>query len=156
MQIDTQGTRCRDLGFDRCRRVDSSRVLIVDADCSECDEVAGFVQQLGGFATQCAYSADVALRIATELLPGFVLMNTDRRALDCYRLASMLHQRAGLHETRIIGLTGEIATVDRQVALAAGFEQFLTLPLRQAALEKILTCRSHRGLERHRTSLQPV
>jgi hypothetical protein len=32
----------------------------------------------------------------------------------------------------------------------------LTLPLRQAALEKILTCRSHRGLERHRTSLQPV
>jgi PleD family two-component response regulator len=147
-------TPCRDAGFDRRRGVDSSRVLIVGADHSVCDEVAESVQTLG-LETQCAYSADVAVRVATEFLPGFILLDSDSLDIDCYRLASALHQHAGLHEARIIGLTREIATVDRQAAFSAGFEQVLTLPLRRAALEAILTGKSHRGLERHRTSLQP-
>ncbi len=148
-------TPCRDPGFDRRRGVDSTRVLIVGADRAVCDEVAGSVRTLGGLEIQCAYSADVAVTVASEFLPGFVLLDSDGLDLDCYRLASELHQRAGLYEARIIGLTREIATVDRQAALAAGFEQFLTLPLRQAALVAVLTCRSHRGLQRQPTWLQP-
>jgi PleD family two-component response regulator len=148
-------TPCRDPEFDRRRGVDSSRVLIVGADHSVCDDIAGFIRTLGGIETQCAYSADVAVRVATELLPGFVFLDSDSLAIDCYRLASVLHQHAGLHEARIIGLTREIATVDRQAALSAGFEQFLTLPLRRAPLEAVLTCKTHRGLERHRPRLQP-
>jgi len=148
-------THCRDLAFDRRRGVDSSRVLIVGADHSVCDEVAGTIQTLDGLEIQCAYCADVALRVATEFLPGFVFLDSDGVDLDCYRLASVLHQRAGLYEARIIGLTKEIATMDRQAALSAGFEQFLTLPLQQAALDAVLTRKSHRGLERHRTYIQP-
>jgi CheY-like chemotaxis protein len=147
-------TPCRDPEFDRRRGVDSSRVLIVGADHSVCDEVAGSVRTLGGLEVQCAYSADVAVRVATEFLPGFILLDSDSLDIDCYRLASALHQHPGLHEARIIGLTREIATVDRQAAFSAGFEQVLTLPLRRAALEAILTGKSYRGLERHRTSLQ--
>jgi PleD family two-component response regulator len=146
---------CRDPGFDRRRGVDSSRVLIIGADRSVCDEVAGSIRTLGGFEIQCAYCADAALRVAAEFLPGFVLLDSDGLDIDCYRLASVLHQHAGLYEARIIGLTREIATVDRQAALSAGFEQFLTLPLRRAALEAVLTIKSHRGLERHRMCLQP-
>jgi PleD family two-component response regulator len=130
-------------------------VLIVGADQSECDEIVTSVRTFGGFEIQCACSADVALRVATEFLPGFVLLDSDGLDIDCYRLASVLHQHAGLHEARIIGLTREIATVDRQAALSAGFEQFLTLPLRRAPLEAVLTCKTHRGLERHRPRLQP-
>lgn len=146
---------CRDPGFDRRRGVDSSRVLIVGADHSVCDEVAESVRTLVGLEIRCASSADVAVRVATEFLPGFVLLDSDALDIDCYRLASVLHQHAGLYEARIIGLTREIATVDRQAALSAGFEQFLTLPLRRAALEAVLTRKSHRGLDRHRTWLRP-
>ena len=145
---------CRDLAFDGRRGVDPSRVLIVGADQLVFDEVAGTVLKLGGFELQRADSAETALRVASEFRPGFVLLNSDGLDLDCYRFASLLHQRAGLHETRIIGLTKEIATVDRQAALAAGFEQFLTLPLRQVALEAVLTCNSHRGPQRQRTGQQ--
>jgi DNA-binding response OmpR family regulator len=149
-------TPCRDPAFDHRRGVDATRVLIVGADHALCDEIAESVRALGGLEIRCAYYADVALTIASEFLPGFVLLDSDGLDLDCYRLASELHQRAGLYEARIIGLTAEIATVDRQAALAAGFEQFLTLPLRQAALDAVLTCGSHRGLQRQRTWLQPT
>jgi DNA-binding response OmpR family regulator len=146
---------CTDLAFDHRRGVDSSRVLIVGADQTECDEIVTSVRTFGGFEIQCAYSADVALRVATEFLPGFVLLDSDGLDIDCFRLASVLHQHVGLYEARIIGLTREIATVDRQAALSAGFEQFLTLPLRRAALEAVLTIKSHRGLARRRMYLQP-
>ena len=73
---------------------------------------------------------------------------TDLSDLDCYQLASAFQQRAGLCRARLIALTAEIAATDRQAALSAGFEQFLTLPLQQTALERVLTGRSHRGLDR--------
>jgi DNA-binding response OmpR family regulator len=142
-------TPCRDLAFDRRNGIDSSRVLIVGAEQPGCDEVARSVRRVRGFEVRCVNAADVALRVASEFRPGFVLLNADGLGFDCYRFASLLQQRPGLYETRIIGLTNEIATVDRQAALAAGFEQFLTLPLRQAALDAVLTGNSHRGPERH-------
>jgi len=54
----------------RYRTVGSGRVLIVDSDCPRCDEVVGFIQNLGGFETQCARSAHAALTVATEFQPG--------------------------------------------------------------------------------------
>ena len=132
------------------------RVLIVGPDQPLCDEVAGLVRRLGGFTLQCANSADMALSLAREFRPGFVLLNCDGLDLDCYQFASRLHQLAGLYETRIIGLTKEITTVDRQAALSAGFEQFLTLPLQRVAVEAVLTGNSHRGPDRHGTGLRSV
>jgi CheY-like chemotaxis protein len=126
----------------------SGRVLIVDSDGPRCDEVVGFIQTLGGFETLCTGSANGALTVATEFQPGVVLMNTDLSDLDCYHLASEFQQRAGLCQARLIALTAEIAATDRQAALLAGFEQFLTLPLQQAALVRVLTARSPRALDR--------
>ena len=137
MQIDF-----RPAVFNRYRPADSGRVLIVDTDWLRCDEVVGFIQDLGGFDTQCTRSAHAALTVATEFQPGVVLMNTDLSDLDCYQLASAFQQRAGLCHARLIALTSEIAAADRQAALLAGFEQFLTLPLQQTALLRVLTGRS--------------
>jgi CheY-like chemotaxis protein len=134
--------------FDRYGTVGSGRVLIVDSDCPRCDEVVEFIEIIGGFETLCTRSAGAALTVATEFRPDFVLMNTDLSDLDCYQLASAFQQRAGLCRARLIALTAEIAATDRQAARLAGFEQFLTLPLQQTALERVLTGRSHRGLDR--------
>ena len=140
--------RCRDLGFDGRRAVDSTQVLVVDADIARCGDVAEMIQTIGRLGTLLAHSSSDALTIASELLPGFVLLNTDLPQLECYRLATMLHRSAVLCDSRLIALTTEIASMDRGAALTAGFEQFLTLPLQQTALESVLTGRSHRGPER--------
>jgi PleD family two-component response regulator len=144
--------RCRDLAFDNRRTVDSTQVLIVDTDRVRCAHVAEMIHTIGGFETLFAHSGSDALILASDFLPGFVLLNTDLPQMQCYRLAKMLHQRAALCDSRLIALTSEIISMDRRAALMAGFEQFLTLPLQQDALNSVLTCRSHRGLERSRIS----
>jgi CheY-like chemotaxis protein len=128
----------RDLRFNRSRTVDPARVLIVDADFSRCASIAAGVHIAGRFETRLAYSSGIALTIATDFLPGIVLINTDLPDLAAYGLASALHRRSGFSEARLIALTSEIAATDRGQALAAGFEQYLTLPLQQPSLERAL------------------
>jgi PleD family two-component response regulator len=141
----------RDLGFNRRQTVDPSRVLIVDADFSRCAGIAVLVNIVGRFETRLAYSSGVALAVAADFQPGVVLISTDLPELASYRLAAALHQRSGLFEARLIALTAEITSTDRGQALAAGFEQYLTLPVQHAALERVLMRRSHRGVERAAT-----
>jgi CheY-like chemotaxis protein len=145
MQVDISPTESG-----RHRSVDCPRVLIVDTDFRRCEEVVAFIEGLGGFETACTHSAVAALTVATGFQPDIVLMNTDLSDLDCYQLASAFQQRAELCWARLIALTAQIAATNRQTALLAGFEQFLTLPLQQTALERVLMGRSHRGLDRVR------
>lgn len=126
------------LQFNRSQTVDPARVLIVDADFSRCAGIAVCVHIAGRFETRLAYSSGIALAIATDFLPGIILINTDLPNLAGYSLASALHRRSGLSEARLIALTIEIAARDRSQALAVGFEQYLTLPLQQPALERVL------------------
>ena len=142
--------RCRDLSFDARQAVDSTQVLTVDTDQSRCRDIAAMIQMIGQLEAFVAHSGRDALRIAAECRPGFVLLNTDVTELECYRLATLLHQSAALCDSRLIALTADITSIDRRAAFTAGFEQFLTLPLQQVALESVLTGRSHRGPERSR------
>ena len=141
----------RDLRFDRSRTVDPARVLIVDADFFRCDSIAVRVHIAGRFETRLAYSSGIALTIATDFLPGIVLINTDLPDLAGYSLASALHRRSVLSEARMIALTTEIGAADRSQALAAGFERYLTLPLQQPALERVLLPGSLSGVQRFRS-----
>ena len=140
----------RDLRFNRSRTVDPARVLIVDADFSRCAGIAACVHIAGRFETRLAYSSGIALTVATDFFPGIVLINTDLPDLAGYSLAAALHRRCGLSQARLIALTTEIAATDRSQALAAGFEQYLTLPLQQPALERALLPGSPSGAQRFR------
>ena len=142
--------RCRDLGFDGRQTVDSTQVLIVDTDTSRCHDFAAMIQTISQLEVCFAHSSHDALRNASECPPGFILVNTDLIELECYRLATLLHQSAAVCDSRLIAMTTDITSIDRRVALTAGFEQFLTLPLQRNALESILVGRSHRGPERSR------
>jgi CheY-like chemotaxis protein len=140
----------RDVRLNRSRTVDPARVLIVDADFSRCASIAVRVHIVGRFETRLAYSSGIALTIATDFLPDIVLINTDLPDLAGYSLGSALHWRSGLSRARLIALTSEIAATDRGQALAAGFEQYLTLPLQQPALERVLLPGSLSGVQMFR------
>ena len=128
----------RDEWFSRGRSVDPSRVLVVDRNVSRCAGIAALVRFISQFETRLAHSAEPALAIASDFIPSIVLINTDLPDLACYHLASVLHQRSTLSKVRLIALTAEIASADRRQALAAGFEQYLTLPVQRPSLERVL------------------
>jgi CheY-like chemotaxis protein len=120
--------------------LDPIRILIV-ADLAASTQVAALVHSIGQFETRMASSADPALGIARYFLPNIVLMSTDLPDFASYRLASALRWRSGLPSLRLIALTDDIPSADRGRALAAGFEQYLVLPVQQAALESALVPR---------------
>jgi CheY-like chemotaxis protein len=117
--------------------LDPIRILIV-ADLAASTQISALVHSIGHFKTRIASSADPALNIAHSFLPNLVLMSTDLPDLASYRLASALRWHSGLPSLRLIALTDDIPSTDRGRALAAGFEQYLTLPVQQAALESAL------------------
>jgi CheY-like chemotaxis protein len=128
--------------------VDPIRILIV-ADLAASMQISALVHSIGQFETRIASSADPALNIAHSFLPNIVLMSMDLPDLASYRLASALRWRSGLPSLRLIALTDDIPSTDRGRALAAGFEQYLTLPVQQAALESALVPRLGNHPRRH-------
>ena len=121
----------------RALSVDPIRILVV-AELGTSIQIAALVHSIGQFETRIACSPDPALSIARQFLPNIVLMSTDLPDLASYHLASALRWRCRLPSPRLIALTDDIPGADRRRALAAGFEQYLTLPVQQAALESAL------------------
>ena len=116
-----------------------TRILVVDGNASRCAGIASLIEGISPFDTRLAQVAEIALAIANDFLPAIILINTDLPHLAGYRLASVLHLRPFRSQARLIAFTAEIAAADRRRALAAGFEQYLSLPVERAALERVLT-----------------
>ena len=127
----------RGLSLLKAMSLDPVRILIV-ADLSASMQIAMLVHSIGRFQTRIACSAEPALNIACDFLPAIVLMSTELPDLASYRLASALRWQSRLPALRLIALTDDIPSNDRRRALTAGFEQYLTLPVRRAALESVL------------------
>ena len=124
----------------RALSLDPIRILIV-ADLGTSIQIAALIHSIGRFETRIACSPDPALSIARHFLPNIVLMSTDLPDLASYHLAAALRWRHRLPSPRLIALTDDIPGTDRGRALAAGFEEYLTLPVQQAALESALAPR---------------
>jgi CheY-like chemotaxis protein len=124
--------------FSRRRSVDWVRVLVIDADGLRSAQIAAQVHTVGSFETRTAAAAGCALEVAESFTPDIVLLNTDMSELAPYRLAASLRYRPAIRPLRMIALTSDITTTDRQRAYAAGFEQYLTIPVRYSTLEHVL------------------
>ncbi len=116
---------------------DPARVLIV-AKFAECVGIAALVHSIGRFATRMACSAEAAVKLAGQFLPDIVLLTTELPDLASYRVASTLRWGSGRPVPRLIAMTNDIPAGDRDRALAAGFEQYLTAPVQRAALQSVL------------------
>lgn len=113
------------------------RVLIV-ANLGQCMALAALIHSIGRFATRMSCSAETALKLGREFLPDIVLLATDLPELASYRVAATLRWGSGRPFPRLIAITGDVLPGDRNRALAAGFEQYLILPVQRAALESVL------------------
>jgi len=123
------------------------RVLIV-SQVVECIGVAALIHSIGQFATRMACSAETALKLGRQFLPDIVLLTTDLPDLASYHLAAALRWGSGTPFPRMIAMTNDILPGDRNRALAAGFEQYLIVPVQREALESVLRQR-RAGHPRH-------
>jgi CheY-like chemotaxis protein len=130
-------TRYRNPFLGRVTSLDPVRVLIV-SKLHECVAIAALVHSIGRFSTRMACSAASALTRAADFAPDIVLLTTDLPDLASYQVAAALRWRTGRSAPRLVAMTDDITASDRSRALASGFEQYLTVPVRRTALESVL------------------
>jgi PAS domain S-box-containing protein len=110
------------------------RVLVVD-DSLINREVAGRVLARQGAAVEgCASGSEALQRLAADAGFDAVLMDVQMPGLDGHETTRRLREQPGLAGLPVIGLSASVLLVERQRALAAGMDDFLSKPLDPEAL----------------------
>lgn len=105
-----------------------SRVLIVDDDV-ECREVLGLLLGRCGATVTLAASAAEALACCGEAAPDVVVSDIAMPDVDGYALLARLRDGDPRWRTiKVLALTAHASAQDRALALAAGFDGYLSKP----------------------------
>jgi len=116
----------------------STHILIVDDDREAGKTLAMMLAATGYDEIKTVRSAARALAIATTFQPAIAFLGTlpsDGPGTD---LASLLHKNARQQTIRVIALTDNVEHPAKEVARAAGFERYLTRPVTQIELDKVM------------------
>src|SRR5881628_3733857 len=109
------------------------RVLVVDDD-PDTRELVTVILQSAGAEVSGAGSTDEALRRADERAPEVVVSDLAMPARDGFALLRALHGRGLARGVVTIALTAHARREDRERALSAGYDAYVTKPLEPAAL----------------------
>ena len=108
------------------------RVLVVEDNRDAAETLRSLLTDCG-FHVAVAHTTQEGLKTARQMEPHIVLCDIGLPDGDGYSVGSQLRQSAG-HAARLIAVTGHTAPLDRQRALAAGFDQHLPKPVDPAEL----------------------
>jgi two-component system CheB/CheR fusion protein len=108
------------------------RVLVVEDNLDTAETLRCLLADCG-FHVAVAHSAQEGLKTAPQLEPHIVLCDIGLPDGDGYSVGSQLRQSSCSH-ARLIAVTGHAEPIDRQRALAAGFDQHLPKPVDPATL----------------------
>ena len=117
-------------------------VLIVD-DSSDTLEMLSLMIRRRGHEVRVAQTASAALEAAREKAPDVVLLDFGLPDFSGLELARRLRD-AGLERSVLIAVTGQSRDSDRQAAVAAGCDDFVSKPLGRKVLDQILKDASER------------
>jgi len=118
----------------------SLRALIIDDNRDAAESLSELVA-LWGWEARVATDGTSGLAVVEEFCPEVVILDIGMPGLDGYQVARELRQRerAGGHALQcLIALTGFGQRVDRERALAAGFDHHLTKPADPERLQELL------------------
>jgi PAS domain S-box-containing protein len=104
------------------------RVLIVDDNADAAQLLAMFLQAFG-YETFVEYQAVNALDCAQRMLPKVCLLDIGLPGMDGNALARQLRTLPGMEDAALAAITGYGRPQDKEVALAAGFNQHFVKPL---------------------------
>ncbi|WP_300449233.1 response regulator [Accumulibacter sp.] len=115
----------------------SYRILVVDDDEINRRLLSGLLTPLG-FAVKEAGDGQEAIAIWQSWQPRLIWMDVRMPGMDGREATRRIKAAAGGHETKIIALTASSFEEQRQEILAAGCDDFLRKPFREAEVLDIL------------------
>jgi CheY-like chemotaxis protein len=113
------------------------RVLVVDDD-RDTREMVTVILQRAGADVAGAGSTDEALRHADAGAPDVVVSDLAMPARDGYALLRALHGRGLARSLVTVALTAHARREDRERALGAGYDAYVTKPVEPAALAALI------------------
>ena len=120
------------------------RVLIVDDNPTNAKLVA-YLMSAQGYAVDVALDAEVALARIGVVRPHLILMDLQLPGIDGLELTRRLKADAVTREIVIIAVTAYAMKGDREKALAAGCDDYVTKPIDTRALPAVVARHVARG-----------
>lgn len=121
-------------------RIKNWTVLLVD---DEPDNLGVAQQILQHFGAQVFTAGDgeEALTLLNTVTPSFIVTDLSMPVIDGWELLKKIREIPRLNHVPVIALTAHAMRGDRERALAAGFDQYITKPFRLTSfLEDLESC----------------
>jgi len=109
------------------------KILIVD-DNVDSRELVVKILKHSGYQTVEAVDGEDALEKAVEERPDLILMDRSLPKIDGYEVTRRLKSQKALKDTPIVALTAHAMRGDREKALEAGCEGYISKPINVRAL----------------------
>lgn len=91
-----------------------------------------------GHEVQAASDATAGITLVVEFQPHLVICDIGLPDMDGYEVARRLRKEPMATRITLVALTGRAEPEDRQMALAAGFDEHLVKPVDLDQLERLL------------------
>src|SRR5262249_15132061 len=115
-------------------RPEAMKTILVADDSAVSRELVREALEAEGYRVVEAGDGIEALAKALEILPDLALLDIRMPVLDGYATVRAMRQDERLSALRVIALTAFAMQGDREKALSAGFDGYLTKPIQIAAL----------------------
>jgi CheY-like chemotaxis protein/nitrogen-specific signal transduction histidine kinase len=117
-------------------------ILVVDDNMDAAEGLAALLQ-LSGHTVSLTHEGQNAVELATLLKPQVIVLDIGLPGVSGYEIARML-RRDDSYQPMLIALTGWGSEEDRQLALAAGFDEHLVKPVDINRLNELLQMGNYR------------
>jgi two-component system, cell cycle response regulator DivK len=105
-----------------------ARILIVEDDPSSL-ELTAYLLDSAGYSTLLAREGGTGLRLALEASPDVIVCDLQMPVLNGYELVGRLKEDPGWRRVPVVAVSAFSMPGDREKALAAGFDGYLTKPI---------------------------
>lgn len=114
------------------------RIPLADDNEDFAEMTARLLRRRGGHEVTVVYDGPAALAAAETFQPEVAFLDIGLPGIDGYKLAHQLRQQPGLEGILLVALTGYGQEEDRRLALAVGFDEHLTKPVRFDTLQRLV------------------
>jgi PAS domain S-box-containing protein len=104
------------------------RLLVVDDNIPYADSL-GLLLRLSGYDVEVVYSGQAAIQAVSIFPPDVLLLDVGLPEMNGYEVARRLRRTHKPESLRIVGVSGYGKPVDRQLAVDAGFDDYLIKPV---------------------------
>ena len=110
--------------------IENSRILIVDDDDANILLLSKILQSKGYINISTAVKSPDAAMLFKEHAYDLVLLDINMPELNGYEVLEQLRNLDGFSGTTVIATSGDVSSKDIKKALEAGFDAYLTKPMR--------------------------